>query len=139
MIRGKVCRLPEEGTCCLQHNIKVQSAALSILTSKRYPSVAQKEKRTLASSFARSWGSKLQPVRTWRTMEGLADSGNSPGVASPKQWRCCRWNGGGEEVTSAVIGWSGMLWYWIVSVPLVVASMGTAYSLQCPKLSEEKI
>ena len=39
----------------------------------------------------------------------------------------------------AVIGWSGMLWYWIVGVPLVVASiMGTAKPYAVPKLCRRK-
>lgn len=59
-------------------------------------------------------------------MEGFADNGNSPGVASPKQCRVCRLNDGLGDVTIAGIGCSGMLWYWILGVPLVVASMGTA-------------
>jgi hypothetical protein len=79
--------------------------------------------RTLASSFARSWGSKWHAVRTWRTMEGLADKGNSPGMEYPKQWLCCRWNADTGEEKIAVIRWLGMLWYWIVGVPLVVMSM----------------
>lgn len=62
-------------------------------------------------------------------MEGLADNGNSPGLKSPKQCRCSRWN----VATIVAIGCSGMLWYWIVGVPLVDASMGTA-KCAVPKL-----
>lgn len=94
----------------------------------------------LASSLARSWGSKLHAVRTWRTIEGLADKGNSPGVEFPKQCRCCLWKvGSGVATTMAVIVWSVMLWYWIVGVPLVVASIGHCKNFtQCPKLCRRK-
>lgn len=128
IVRGKVCWLPKEWACCLQHTqLKIKSAAFSVLTWIR--AVLSKNnirKKTLASSFARSWGSKLHAVRTWRTIEGLAAKGNSPGVDSPKQWRWFLWNVGTGATIIAVIGWSGMLWYCIAGVPLVVASMGTA-------------
>lgn len=67
-------------------------------------------KNTLASSFARSCGSKLQAERKWRTMEGLADNGNSPGLSFPKQCRCCLWCGTGGG-TRGTIACSFMLWY----------------------------
>ena len=87
--------------------------------------------RWLASNFARSWGSKLQAVRTWRTIEGFAAKGNSPGTQSPAQCLTCRTNDDRGEVTRvAVMGCSGMLQNWIVPVPLVVASiLGTAQLL----------
>lgn len=95
----------------------------------------------LASSLARSWGSKLHAVRTWRTIEGLADKGNSPGVEFPKQCRCCLWKvGSGVATTMAVIVWSVMLWYWIVGVPLVVASIGHCKKLYAvPQTLQKKI
>lgn len=58
-------------------------------------------------------------------MEGLADKGNSPGLDSPKQWRCWRWKFCKGE-TGRVRGWSTMLWCGTGAVPLAVASMGTA-------------
>lgn len=66
-------------------------------------------------------------------MEGLAAKGNSPGMEFPKQWRCRLSNvGTGVATTIVVIGWSGMLWYCIVGVPLAVASIGTAKVSQWP-------
>ena len=60
-------------------------------------------------------------------MEGLAAKGNSPRMQVPKQWRCRLSNvGTGVTTTIVVIGWSEMLWYCIVGVPLAVASIGIA-------------
>lgn len=64
----------------------------------------------LASRLARSRGSKLQEVRIWRTIEGFAAKGNSPGVESPKQCRCARWNvccnGDTRERDESTIVWN---------------------------------
>lgn len=71
-------------------------------------------------------------------MEGLAAKGNSPGLESPKQWRCRRPNAGTGVATMVVIGWSGMLWYCIVGVPLAVPSMGTANFGSAQNLAKER-
>lgn len=136
MIRGKMGRLPKERTCRLQKNknfhIEISSTINSKCQGKVFGCFQKLKKDQLASSFARSCGSRLQPVRTWRTIEGFADNGNSPGVASPKQWRVCR-------LAMVGIGWSVMLWYWRVGVPLVVASMGTAQFCSAQINQDEKI
>ena len=117
----RMCMLPIANRRSLSGNI-------NSTMEKRY-------KTLLASRWARSSGSRLHDVRTWRTIDGFAANGNSPGAESPKQRRCDRWkdccNGVTRARVSSTMRWRGR----DEEAPrLVVASISHGLNLHCPML-----